>query len=159
MRIQHDGTKAGAKRDTGMSSEILGLLIGTAFIFPAIFVIRNKRWDAVAWPLFLAALPIWYMLFGVLKMDATVVMMELLYGLPYLCLGLLVWRIKSSFTLVIVGLAWLSHGFYDVYHDVFFVNPGVFSWYPMFCGVVDLVAGAYLLIAYWRQFNIFDVAP
>ena len=98
------------------------------------------------------------MLFGMLTMDATVVMLELLYGLPYLCLGLLVWRIKSPFTLLIIALAWLSHGFYDLYHDVFFVNPGVFSWYPIFCGVVDLVVGIYLLVAYWRKFNLFDVA-
>jgi hypothetical protein len=150
--------KAGEKEGISVSSEILGLLIGAAFIFPAIAVIRAKCWDPTAWPLFLATLPVWYMLFGLLAMDANVAMMELLYGLPYLCIGLLVWRIKSSFTLIIIGFAWLSHGFYDLYHDVFFVNPGVFSWYPAFCGFVDLVAGIFLLTAFRRQFNLSNAA-
>lgn len=142
-----------------LSSEILGLIIGTAFILPAIFVIRKKRWDDLAWPLFLATLPVWYMLFGVLTLDPTIVGKELLYGLPFLCIGFLVWRIKSSLTLILIGLAWLSHGFYDVYHDLLFVNPGVFTWYPTFCAVVDLVAGGYLLIAYRKSFNLRSATP
>ena len=134
-----------------MSTLIFGLALGAAFIFPAIAFVRRKHWDASAWPLFLVTLPIWYLLFGVLAMDLTVVIKELVYGLPYIGIGLLVWRIKSDFTLVIIAVAWLSHGFYDFYHDRFFVNPGVFGWYPAFCGFVDLVAGIYLLTIYRKQ--------
>ncbi len=139
-----------------MFFQILGLVIGAAFIFPAIYFIWNKRWDDIAWPLFLATLPVWYMLFGLLAMDTNVVTKELLFGLPYLCIGLLVWRIKSSFTLMLIGIAWISHGFYDIYHDAFFVNPGVFVWYPTFCAFVDFIAGGYLLIVYKNRFSVSD---
>jgi len=52
-----------------------------------------------------------------------------------------------------LALAWTSHGLYDYYHDFFFVNPGVFSWYPAFCAVVDILVGAYLFLSYRRLAN------
>ncbi len=133
-----------------MSPEVLGVIIGVAFIVPTIYLIRNKRWDSLAWPLFLATLPVYYMLFGMLAMDASVVLKEFLYGLPYIATGLVVWRMRSKLTLVVIGVAWLSHGLYDFYHDLFFVNPGVFSWYPAFCALVDVAVAAYILVSYER---------
>lgn len=131
-----------------MSPNIIGLIIGFIFIVPTIYLIRSKQWDNSAWPWLLVTLPIYYMLFGLLAMDTTAIIKELLYGLPYIATGLLVWRIKSTAGLIIIGLAWLSHGLYDLYHDVFFVNPGVFSWYPAFCAFVDISVAAYILVFY-----------
>lgn len=133
-----------------MSPELLGVLIGVVFIVPTIYLIKNKSWDSAAWPLFLVTLPVYYMLFGVLAMDASVVWKEFLYGLPYIATGLVVWRMRSAWSLVVIGLAWLSHGLYDFYHDLFFVNPGVFSWYPAFCALVDIAVAGYLFISYRR---------
>jgi hypothetical protein len=45
----------------------------------------------------------------------------------------------------LLAIGWLSHGLYDYYHDFLFVNEGVFSWYPTFCALIDLVIGVYLL--------------
>jgi hypothetical protein len=128
-----------------VSPELVGVIIGLGFVLPTIYLIRAKRFDAWAWPIFLATLPIYYMLFGLLALDGAVVLQELLYGLPYLLVGLLVWRLKSRPVLYLIAIAWLSHGLYDYYHDLLFVNPGVFSWYPTFCAVVDIAVGCYLL--------------
>lgn len=136
-----------------MSPEIIGIIIGLIFIIPTIYIIRQRGLDAWAWPLFLVTLPIWYMLFGLLAMDGTAILNELLYGLPYIATGLLVWKMKSAPVLILVAVAWISHGFYDHYHDVFFVNPGVFSWYPAFCALVDISVGGYLLVSYKRLAN------
>jgi hypothetical protein len=136
-----------------VSPNIIGIVIGLIFIVPTIYVIRQRSFDAWAWPLFLVTLPIWYMLFGLLAMDGTVILNELLYGLPYIATGLLVWKMKSAPVLILVAVAWISHGFYDYYHDVFFVNPGVFSWYPAFCALVDISVGGYLLLSYKRLAN------
>ena len=135
------------------SPNLSGLIIGIIFIFPTIYFIRNKNWDSVAWPLFLMTLPVYYMLFGVLAMDGSAVLYELLYGLPFIMTGLLVWRMRSKNALIIVALAWMSHGFYDFYHDHFFLNSGVFNWYPAFCAIVDVTVGVYLLIYYRRVFT------
>ena len=130
-----------------MTAEIIGVIIGIAFIVPTIYFIRTKEWDSIAWPMFLVSLPVYYMLFGLLALDGKAILMELLYGLPYVLTGLLVWRMKSRLSLAIIGIAWLSHGFYDYFHDVLFVNPGVFAWYPAFCAIIDIVVGIYLLLA------------
>ena len=81
-------------------------------------------------------------------MDGPAVLYELLYGLPFIMTGLLVWRMRSKNALIIVALAWMSHGVYDFYHDHFFLISGVFNWYPAFCAIVDVTVGVYLLIYY-----------
>ena len=102
----------------------------------------------MAWPFFLVTLPVYYMLFGVLAMDGTVILTEFLFGLPYILTGLLAWRMRSKAALLVVAIAWLSHGFYDFYHDILFINPGVFSWYTAFCAIVDVTVAGYLLLSY-----------
>ena len=129
-----------------MSPEIIGLIIGVVFIVPTIYLIRSKAWDSLAWPAFLITLPVYYMLFGVLAMDGDAIFKELLYGLPYIAIGLALWRMKSRWMIAVLAAAWLSHGLYDFYYDLFFVNPGVFSWYPAFCALVDIAVGVYLLL-------------
>ena len=128
-----------------MSPDLIGIIIAIAFLVPTIYVIRSRGFDAWAWPLILATLPVYYMLMGLLAMDGSAILQELLWGLPYIAVGLFVWRIRSQMALNVVAMAWISHGFYDYYHDVLFVNPGVFSWYPAFCAFVDIVVGGYLL--------------
>lgn len=134
-----------------MSPEIIGLIIGVVFIVPTIYLARKNNIESWSWPLFLISLPLWYMLFGVLAMDSTTVLNELLFGLPYIVTGLIAWRIKTPFMHIVLAIAWLSHGLYDyyhAYHNFLFVNAGVFSWYPAFCAVVDLAVGTYLLASY-----------
>ena len=119
----------------------LGLLIGIAVSLPRLWLVRSKGWGSSAWSLFMMTLPIWYALFGLRALDILVIANELIYGLPYFLIGFLAWRFVSKSWLVIAGLSWLSHAFYDV----FFVNPGFFAWYPTACLVFDLAVGAYLI--------------
>ncbi|MEP1470155.1 MAG: hypothetical protein ABJK25_04215 [Halieaceae bacterium] len=129
-----------------MSPESIGVIIGLAFTLPTIYFVRRQKFDSWAWPIFLVSLPIWYMAFGLLALDGKVMLSEVIVGLPYIVTGFLVWKIKFRFAYYVLGIAWLSHGLYDYYHDVFFVNPGVFSWYPAFCAVVDVLVGAYIVL-------------
>ena len=130
------------------SADVLGVIIGILFIIPPIYFIRTKDLDKVAWPFFLITLPVYYMLFGVLPMDGTVILTEFFLELPSIITGLLAWRMRSKAALLVVAIALLSHGFYDFYHDILFINPGVFSWYPSFCAIVDVTVAGYLLLSY-----------
>ena len=124
----------------------LGVIIDIPFIIPTIFFIRTKDWDKVAWPFFLITLPVYVMLFGLLAMDGTAILNEFLSGLPFIITGLLAWRMLSMAAFLVVALAWLSHGFYDIYQGILFVNPDVFSFYPAFCALVDVTVAGYLLL-------------
>ena len=130
------------------SAHVLGVIIGILFIIPTIYFIRTKDWDKVAWPFFLITLPVYYMLFGLLVIDGEAILDEFLYGLPFIITGLLARRISSKAALLVVALAWLSHRFYDIYHDILFVNPGVLSWYAALCALVDVTVAGYLLFSY-----------
>ena len=133
-----------------MSPELIGVVLGLVFVVPTIYLARRNQFESFAWPMFLVTLPIWYMLFGVLAMNGTTVLNELLFGLPYIATGLFVWRAKTALSYLVLAIAWLSHGFYDYYHPLLFINEGVFSWYPAFCAVVDMIVGIYLLVCCWR---------
>jgi len=129
-----------------VSPDLIGIVIGIVFILPTIYFVRRQNFDSWAWPVFLVSLPVWYMAFGLLALDGKAMLLEIIVGLPYIATGVLVWKMKFRFAHYVLGLAWLSHGFYDYYHDAFFVNPGVFSWYPAFCALVDVLVGSYIVL-------------
>jgi hypothetical protein len=47
-------------------------------------------------------------------------------------------------TLWIVVAALIAHGLLDIFHARLIPNPGVPSWWPMFCLSFDIVAAGYL---------------
>ncbi|MEH6543828.1 MAG: hypothetical protein V7721_07790 [Porticoccaceae bacterium] len=138
-----------------MSPEIIGIIIGVVIVVPTIYIARKSDSEEWVWPVFLVTLPLYYMVFGFLVMDSKAILLELLFGLPYILIGLLVWKFKFSSARILIAIAWLSHGFYDYYHDFLFVNSGVFSWYPAFCALVDIIVGSYLLVNGWRPMHGF----
>jgi hypothetical protein len=129
-----------------VSPDLIGVIIGVVFIVPTIVIINRRGFDDWAWAFFLATLPLYYMLFGIIAMDGRVIGLELLVGLPYIVIGWLLWKASFRLAWLLIAVAWISHGFYDYYHDYLFINPGVFSWYPAFCAMVDIVVGVYLLL-------------
>lgn len=44
----------------------------------------------------------------------------------------------------LVALGLVAHGAYDLVHDALITNPTVPGWWPIFCGVVDVVLGGWL---------------
>ena len=88
-----------------MSPDLTGIIAAVALLVPTIHVIRSRGFDAWAWPLILATLPVYYMLMGLLAMDGGAIVQELLWGLPYIAVGLFVWRIRSRMALTVVALS------------------------------------------------------
>ncbi len=37
------------------------------------------------------------------------------------------------------------HAIYDYYHDDLFINPGTPTWWPEFCGSIDIIIGVYII--------------
>lgn len=142
-----------------MSPEMIGIFIGVIFVVPTIYFIEKCGYGHWAWPTFLVTLPVYYMAFGLIVLDFGAVLLEFLYGLPYIITGLVLLKVRFGFAHLLTALAWLSHGLYDYYHDLFFVNPGVFGWYPAFCALVDIAIGGYLLMNIVRHASRFGNSP
>ncbi|MDI1318739.1 MAG: hypothetical protein PSW75_00910 [bacterium] len=65
---------------------------------------------------------------------------------------LAVFGFKRSPWLLVVGLA--GHGVFDFFHGHLITNPGVPTWWPMFCGAYDVTAAIYLawlLLRAWHS--------
>jgi len=57
-------------------------------------------------------------------------------------------NLRAAGLLVAVGLA--AHGVYDLMHSAVVPNPVVPTWWPLFCGVVDvLLAGWVVRLGVW----------
>ena len=47
----------------------------------------------------------------------------------------------------LVGIGIIAHGLFDLVHDVLITNSGVPTWWPSFCGSVDVLRGLWVLLS------------
>jgi hypothetical protein len=120
---------------------IIGAAVGVLTILFARFI-RGERW---VYALGLLTLPSLYASFALRAGEPAVGVKEMVYGLPYVVAGLVFAFVSVRGSAIVVGALWLLHGLYDLVHGRLISNPGVPGWYPIWCCVVDVVIGAYLL--------------
>jgi hypothetical protein len=120
---------------------LIGIALGVLTIVLA-RVIRGQYW---LYSLGLLALPTLYALFALQAGEQAVGLKEMIYGVPFVVVGLIFAFVSVSQSAVVVGVFWILHGLYDLTHSRFITNAGVPDWYPVFCFSVDVVIGAYLL--------------
>jgi Family of unknown function (DUF6010) len=128
---------------------LIGAAVGVLTIVSARFI-RGERW---LYSLGLLTLPGLYVFFAFQAGEQAVGVKELIYGVPYVVAGLFFAFVGVRQSAVVVGVFWLLHGLYDLVHSQLFTNPGVPGWYPIFCFVVDVVIGSYLL---WLSQRVAD---
>lgn len=119
----------------------MGVAVGVLTVVLA-RMIRGQRW---LYSLGLLTLPGLYAFFALQAGEQAVSVKELIYGVPFIAVGLVFAFVSLSHSAIVVGAFWILHGLYDLTHSEFFTNPGVPPWYPVFCFSVDFVIGAYLL--------------
>jgi hypothetical protein len=120
---------------------LIGAAVGVLTIVTA-RLIRGERW---LYSLGLLSLPSIYAFFAIQAGEPAVGVKEMIYGVPYVVAGLVFAFVSVRQSAVVVGIFWLLHGLYDLVHGQLITNTGVPGWYPIFCFVVDVVIGAYLL--------------
>lgn len=124
-----------------MIAVLIGATVGVLTILFARFI-RGERW---LYSVGLLTLPSLYAFFALRAGDQAVAVREMIYGIPYVVGGLLFALVGVRQSAVVVGVLWLVHGLYDLVHGRLVTNPGVPGWYPIWCFVVDVVIGSYLL--------------
>lgn len=118
----------------GVSSGVL------AIVFTRLF--RAERWW---YAIGLLVLPGLYALFAVLIGEWAIAGREMLYGMTYVIAGLILALKDLRHSAMVTGGFWIMHGGFDLLHDRLYSNPGVPTWYPVWCCSVDVVVGAYLI--------------
>ena len=124
---------------------MIAALVGAAVGVLTILVARSLRGEHWLYALGLITLPSLYAAFALHAGQPAVGAREMIYGLPFLVAGLLFALVGVRQSAVVVGALWLLHGLYDLAHGRLIANAGVPVWYPVFCCVVDVVVGAYVL--------------
>lgn len=109
------------------------------------FVARAVRLERQMYPGLLLLLPVFYALFAVSAGDGRASLLELAVGLPWIAVGLACLLIDVRRSALILGCLWILHAVFDLAHGLMPENPGLPSWYPLWCAAVDIVVGGYLL--------------
>jgi hypothetical protein len=120
---------------------LIGVAVGVLTVVLA-RVIRAERW---MYALGLLTLPSLYALFAMRAGEQAVGVKEMLYGIPFVIVGLVFAFVSIRQSAVVVGAFWILHALYDLTHSQFITNAGVPAWYPVFCFSVDVIVGAYLI--------------
>lgn len=99
--------------------------------------------DRAFYPVMLIVIASYYDLFAVIGGDEGVLGIEVAISLAFA--GLAVIGFRVNLWLAVAGL--LGHAGLDFIHGHVVANPGLPSWWPMFCATFDAIAGLYLA---WR---------
>ena len=124
-----------------MIEALIGVAVGVLTIVLA-RVIHGQHW---VYAIGLLTLPSLYASFALHAGEQAVGVKEMIYGIPFLIGGLVFAFASVRHSATVVGALWILHGLYDLAHGQLFTNPGVPAWYPVFCFLVDVVVGAYVL--------------
>jgi hypothetical protein len=89
----------------------------------------------------------YYILFAVMAGALSALGPELLIFALFAAVA--TWGYRRDLRLVMVALA--AHGVMDFFHGLMVSNPGVPSWWPVWCGAYDVAAAIYLAILVWRR--------
>ena len=124
-----------------MLEAFVGVAVGVLTIVLA-RVIRGQRW---MYSIGLLTLPSLYAFFALQVGEMAVSAREMVYGIPFVAVGLVFALASIRHSAVVVGTFWTLHGLYDLVHSRLITNAGVPGWYPVWCFAVDAVIGTYLL--------------
>lgn len=125
---------------------IYALAIGATIAFVVVLLFKAWGLESTKWayPVLLATFPVNYWVFAIYGSDSAALLKELLVGLAFLAVAYTAYKFKSFATLLLLAFGYVMHAAYDVSHNRFFVNAGAPTWWPEFCGSVDVLIGAYI---------------
>ena len=124
---------------------IIGAALGLGVPVGATFIQFDR--DRAFYPLMTIITASYYVLFAVLGGSVHALGWEA--GVMAAFIVAAVAGFKSSLWVVVAAL--MAHGLLDIFHTRLVFNPGLPSWWPMFCLSFDLFAAAYLALLLWTS--------
>lgn len=120
---------------------ILGIGIG---IFSTLVGLDRDR---ALYPTALIVIASYYSLYAVLGGSNSALVLETIVAAAFVVIAAVGFR--TNLWLVAAGI--VGHGIFDIFHHLIIDNPGLPTWWPMFCMSIDVVLGAYLALMLWRK--------
>ena len=84
----------------------------------------------------------YYVLFAVLGGSDLALVWELVIAAAFSTVAI----VGALHAPTLVGIGIIAHGLFDFVHDGIIENPGVPTWWPSFCGSVDVLLGLWVVI-------------
>ena len=83
----------------------------------------------------------YYVLFAVLGGSGHALVWELVVAVVFSSAAI----IGALYVPMLVGIGITAHGLFDLVHDVVIENSGVPTWWPAFCGSIDVALGLWVI--------------
>ena len=83
----------------------------------------------------------YYVLFAVLDGSSRALVWELVIAVAFSAVAI----IGALLLPTLVGIGITAHGLFDLVHNALIDNSGVPSWWPTFCGSIDVVLGLWVI--------------
>lgn len=133
---------------------IIGAALGLGIPVGATLIQFDR--DRAFYPLMTMVTASYYVLFAVLGGSLRALSWESMVMFAFIAAA--VAGFKTTLWIVVAAL--IAHGLLDIFHVRLIPNPGVPSWWPMFCLSFDIVAAGYLawLLMRPRAFRAADTA-
>ena len=84
----------------------------------------------------------YYVLFAVLGGSNHALVWELVIAIAFSAVAIM----GALFLPTLVGAGIMAHGLFDLVHDMIIENPGVPTWWPIFCGSIDVFLGLWVIL-------------
>jgi hypothetical protein len=126
-----------------------------AAIALTLFIIVATRWSgnevkASGYPFILTTFPLVGVGFALYVNDSTAVIKEFIYGIPFFAIAILAALfLKNRIVQVLLILGYAGHAAYDAVNHSLLINPGIPDYWPVFCGLIDILLAAYLTFVFF----------
>jgi hypothetical protein len=124
---------------------LIGILLALAISVMATLVGFDR--DRSFYPTVTMVVGSYYALFAAMGGSPNALAIESVVGLLFVAAAIV--GFKTDLRVVAVALS--GHGLFDFVHARWITNPGMPTWWPMFCGGYDVLAGAYLAVLLARR--------
>ncbi|MCG7489082.1 hypothetical protein MHN79_06245 [Vibrio sp. Of14-4] len=123
------------------------LAVGAAVVVFVIFYFKKTGHENynIAYPVLLATFPVYYWFFSIYSNDYNALFYEVIVGILFIVSAGLAYKMSRMKSLALLALAFICHGIYDIIHTTIYSHSVAPSWWPEFCGVIDVFLGLYML--------------
>ena len=126
---------------------IAGVLL--AVVVAAFGKVTRFEQDRSFYPTVLIIIASYYVLFAVLGGSSHALFWESVVAVAFSAIAVF----GSLRFPLLAGAAIAAHGLFDLVHHVIIQNPGVPSWWPIFCASVDVPLGLWVMRLYCSRRN------